>query len=104
MDNYKIQITAQAKADLRAAYTYIKKDLKEPAIADKFLISIEQSVESLAAMPERCGLVHDERLAIKGYRTLVVRHHMIFYTIDEQNSTIIIARILYARRDWLNIL
>ena len=48
--------------------------------------------------------VTDERLASIGYRKLIVKGYIAFYTIDEQSKAVDIVRILYARRDWLQLL
>lgn len=104
MESYKIKITEKARKDLRDTCTYIKGELKEPVIAEKFYLSIEQSVESLVSLPKRHALVRDERLAEKGYRMMPVANHLIFYTVDDNSRTVMVSRILYARRDWLNIL
>ncbi|WP_083809940.1 type II toxin-antitoxin system RelE/ParE family toxin [Mahella australiensis] len=46
----------------------------------------------------------DERLASLGYRKLIVKNYVVFFTIDEKSKVVDIARILYARRDWLRVL
>jgi plasmid stabilization system protein ParE len=55
-------------------------------------------------MPYACPPVIDERLARMGYRKLIVRSHIAFFTIDENAKVVNIERVLYARRDWLHIL
>jgi plasmid stabilization system protein ParE len=39
-----------------------------------------------------------------GYRKLIVKNYIAFFTVDEKAKTIDVERILYARRDWLRIL
>ena len=55
-------------------------------------------------MPQKCPLVRDERLASIGYRKLLVKNYVVFFTIDEKAKVVDVERILYARRDWLRIL
>jgi plasmid stabilization system protein ParE len=55
-------------------------------------------------MPQKCPPVTDERLAVMGYRKLLVKNYIVFFTIDEQSKIVDVERILYARRDWHYIL
>ena len=104
MEQYKVQMTEKARMDLRGIYAYIKKELKEPAAADRFYTDILYAIASLDQMPERYALVNDERLAKKRYRIVSMRNHLVFYTVDKDAKTVLVARILYARRDWQSIL
>ena len=104
MEKYKIQFTARARQDLRDTYAYIKNELKEPTVAERFYLNVEKNIETLSSMPERHGIVDDGFLREKEYRKLIIGNHIVFYSIDKLNKIVIIARILYARRDWLNLL
>jgi plasmid stabilization system protein ParE len=48
--------------------------------------------------------VRDERLAVMGFRILLIKNYIAFYTIDEPNKIVNVERILYGRRDWQRIL
>ncbi|HBG16880.1 MAG TPA: hypothetical protein DDW93_08890 [Firmicutes bacterium] len=39
-----------------------------------------------------------------GYRKLIVKNYIVFFTINEKSKVVDVERILYARRDWLRIL
>ena len=66
--------------------------------------AIEGAIAGLVDMPQKFLLVTDERLASMGYRKFIVKRHMVFYTIDEQSPVVDIMRIVYARRDGLQLL
>ncbi len=66
--------------------------------------AIEAAIAGLVDMPQKFSLVTDERLASMGYRKFIVKRHMVFYTIDEQSPVVDIMRIVYARRDGLQLL
>ena len=104
MAEYRIELTAKAKRDLQEIHAYIAKNLKEPGIADKLLDSIETEVLTLGQMPRRNALERDEQLKQRGLRKLVVDNYLVFYTVRETAETVFIVRILYARRDWMNLL
>ena len=38
------------------------------------------------------------------YRNLPVKNYLVFYTVDEEQKTVEIYRVLYAKRDWKNII
>lgn len=40
----------------------------------------------------------------RGYRKLIIKNYIAFFTVDEQARVVDVERILYARRDWLNII
>ena len=54
------------------------------------------------SLPERCPRPRDLALAAKGYRYLVVGNYLVFYVIV--GSVVQIRRILYARRDYKQLL
>jgi plasmid stabilization system protein ParE len=55
-------------------------------------------------MPQKSPAVRDDRLVSMGYRKLLIKNYVVFFTIDEQSQVVNLERILYARRDWLRIL
>ncbi|MEQ8154228.1 MAG: type II toxin-antitoxin system RelE/ParE family toxin [Clostridiaceae bacterium] len=104
MNTYDIQITEPAEKDLYETGAYISKKLLEPETAKKVISRIAQEITSLEDMPLRNALVDDERLAYKGIRKTVVDNYIIFYIVTEESKTVTIIRILYGRRDWMNLL
>jgi len=63
-----------------------------------------EKIESLHQMPKRCATVQDEQLALRGCRKLPVKSYIILFTVDDKSQTVKIIRILYGKRDWVNIL
>jgi len=104
MTEYKIEITTKAKRDMREIHAYISSNLKEPNVADRLLDKIETEILTLKSMPLRHAVERDVQLKLKNLRKLIVNNYLIFYTVSEKTETVFIARILYARRDWMNLL
>jgi len=69
-----------------------------------FTIHIEAQILDLEHMQKKHALVLCEKLALKGIRFIPVKNHIIFFCINEEVRTVTIARILYGRRDWVNLL
>jgi toxin ParE1/3/4 len=101
---YKIQFTEPAEEDLISALRYISDVLKAPAAAQKLLTEIEEQLKVLENMPFSCPLVHDEYLAMKGIRFLIVNNYLLFYILKEEEGIVSVIRCLYARRDWARLL
>lgn len=104
MARYRVDVSAPAESDLRDIVRYISAQLSAPMTATKMMDTIEEAVSGLADMPQKYPPVADERLASLGYRKLVVKNYIVFFTIDEKSTVVDVERILYVRRDWLRIL
>jgi len=104
MTEYRIEIAGKAKQDLREIYLYVANTLQEPDIAIKLIDKLETEILTLKNMPMRCAPYRDEQLKRRNLRKLIVDNYLVFYTIYEKNQTVFIVRILYARRDWINLL
>lgn len=104
MAKYRLDVSEPAESDLRDIVRYISAQLSAPMTATLMMDAIEEAITGLADMPQKCPPVTDERLASMGYRKLVVKNYIAFFTIDEKSNVVDVERILYARRDWLRIL
>jgi len=104
MEQYDVRHSDPAIDDLADILRHFLEVKKEPQIAMNLLDTIGENVGNLSTMPHRCPLVGDEFLASLGYRLLIVGNYNAFFTIDEGKRVVNIERILYARRDWQNIL
>ncbi len=101
---YEVHWTSLAKEDLVCAITYIADMLKAPLAAERLLDDIEKETTVLAENPYLFPLSHDEYIAHRGIRHVKVKNYMLFYTVNEDARTITIIRLLYARRDWIQLL
>ena len=104
MVKYRVDVSNPAEEDIRDIIRYISSQLSAPITAMKMLDTIEEALAKLAVMPDSYPLVRDDRLASMGYRRLEVKNYTAFFTINEKDKTVDVERILYARRDWANLL
>lgn len=104
MSKYNIQITEPAESDLREIGIYIYKELLEPETAKKVVLKIANAINSLEEISLRNALASDERIAHKGIRKIMVDNYFVFYIVAGESNTVTIVRILYGRRDWINLL
>jgi toxin ParE1/3/4 len=104
MAKYRVDVSEPAENDLRDIVRYISAQLSAPMTALKMMNTIEEAITGLADMPKICPPVTDERLAMMGYRKLLVKNYIVFFSIDEKSKVVDVERIIYARRNWHHIL
>ena len=104
MERYNVILSLEARADIREIVRYIAKELREPSTAEQMLDRIDEAVASLEIMPEKYALVADEYLASCGIRMVVVKKYLIFYTVEHSKSEVNISRVLYGKRNWIELL
>lgn len=102
MGDYSIHFSAEAKNDLISFANYIKYSLNEPSIAKKKIEKIKQAIYKLKENPLIYVLINEDIFEKYNLRKIVVDKHIVFYTVE--NNTIYIVRILYGRRNWIDIL
>ena len=104
MGLYRVDVSKVAENDLGEIVRYIASQLSSPDTAMDMMELLEESMSSLSEMLQRFSLLEDDRLSQMGYRKLVVKNYIVFFSIDERNKVVDVERILYARRNWLRIL
>ena len=65
---------------------------------------IEEKLNFLSTNPLVYEIENDDYLQERSIRSVLVRSHLVFYIVNQDLEEVIILRILYARRNWLNIL
>ena len=100
---YKVNYTATAQEDLLSIVEYLSSILKAPSAAMNLLDAIEKETGILAENPLIFPISQDDYIAKRGIRHVSIKNYFMFYTIDEDAQSISIIRILYARRDWINL-
>lgn len=96
---YDVNITEQARLDLKLIYGYIANTLMEPVIAEKQYTRIETAVYSLDQMPERFRQYEKEPWRSRNLRIMPVDNYLVFYLVDNEKRTVTVIRIMYGRRD-----
>jgi len=104
MAKFRVDLSEPAENDLRDIVKYISAQLDAPLTALKTMGVIEEALGTLTDMPQRCPLAADEYLAAMGYRKLIIKNYVAFFTVDEKKKVVDVERILFARRDWLRIM
>ena len=58
----------------------------------------------LSNNPKLYSIIDDEYIKKLGLRKLMVNNYLVFYKILEEEKIIQIVRIMYGRRNWIDIL
>lgn len=99
---YTITITDIATNELEEIFNYISKNLKNEVATEKLKIKIERLFSWLEQNPYLATKVHIKPQN-EVYRRLVINNYIILYQVKEMEKHVIIHRVLYGRRDYLNI-
>jgi len=97
---YTVRLLRAAEDDFNDMITYIAAENR--TAAEMMATKIERNLSRLSFYPYRGEVPKDKELKHLGYRFLVTGNYLIFYTIEER--TILIHRIVYGARDYLNLL
>lgn len=101
---FTVNYSTPAETDLVSILEYISDVLKSPVAAETLLNQIEEHTKILEENPFIFPLVKDQYLNKLGIRHIAVKNYFLFYTIEEDEEIVSIIRIMYARRDWINLL
>ena len=102
MKIYNIEYSKESKEDLIRIKQYIKYNLQEPETANKLISKIRKSIKTLKDNPNIYTIIDDDVIRKLEIRKLIVDNYIVFYRI--KNDNIAIVRIVYGRRNWINLL
>ena len=102
MKKYNIEYSKESKEDLIRIKQYIKYNLQEPEIANKLISNIKKSIKTLKDNPEIYTIIDDDMIRKLEIRKLIVENYIVFYRIKDDSIEIV--RIMYGRRNWINLL
>ena len=92
----------QAKNDYKEIINYIKYELLEPAIAEKYANLIKNELTSLKYQPNKFPIINYEVIKKYQFRKLVIKKYIAFYRINNKDKVVNVERILYGASDWKN--
>ena len=102
MDRYNVEYSKESKQDLIGIKQYIKYNLQEPETAQKLISKIRNEINNLKYNPKICSIIDDDLIKKLEIRKLIVDNYIIFYRV--RNNNIEIVRVMYGRRNWINLL
>lgn len=101
VEKYKIQLAIKAKDDYKKIISYLKNELLEPSIANKYAELINNEIQTLEYMPQKYAIIDVDIAKKLEYRKLIIKNYIAFYRINEKEKIVEIHRILYGSSDWM---
>lgn len=101
---YQIEFTDTAKSDLRNIAVYIAEQAKDREIAKKFVKELSEQCLPLEDFPQMGATPKDRMLISYGYRFLVHKEYLIFYSVDESTEKVYIQAVFNAKKDYTRVL
>lgn len=96
---YTINITAQAKSDLRSIYEYIVFEMFASKNAESQLDRLEESIMGLDSMPLRFREYESEPWKSRGLHIMPVDNFVVLYIPNEETAVVTVIRVMYGGRD-----
>ena len=101
LDRYSIRMSTKAKNDYKKIIRYIKSNLHEPIIAEKYAILIKDRIDSLKYYPQKFEVASSVIVKQDNIRKLIINNYIVFYKIKEESKEVYILRIMYSGSDWI---
>lgn len=101
-EKYEIKLSIKAKDDLKSIVLYIKNNLNEPAIANKYAKIIREEIQTLGYYPQKFAVIDDSSVKDLNFRKLIIKNYIAFYRVKEENKIVNVERILYGASNWIN--
>ena len=101
-EKYRIELSIKAKNDIKSIVLYIKNNLNEPSIANKYAKMIKEEIKTLEYSPKKFTIIDGDTIKDLKIRKLNIRNYLAFYRVNEEEKVVNVERILYGSSDWIN--
>ncbi len=102
--NYRILFADTAVEDLRELAVHIVNISKDKGLAKRFILELRKSCQILETFPESGALPRDRVMRSAGYRFLVYKDYLIFYTVDKENALVHIMAVFNGKKDYMRVM
>lgn len=102
--NCQVEFTDTAKEDLRPLAYRLAELSKDKELAKRFVRELQQSCKMLETFPESGALPRDRILRSSGYRFLVFKNYLTFYTIDKEKRVVYIAAVFNGKKEYMRVM
>lgn len=101
---YDYVFTEIAEDDIDQALSYITEELLNTQAAEDFADELEKKLEEICKNPKNGRVVENEFLKKDDVRRFLVKNYTVYYITNEEDSTVIVLRVVYGKRDQDKIL
>lgn len=100
---FEVEFTAECIEEMTEIYEYISNNLKEDNAAKRLMTQVTNRVLDLANAPEIYMKIGNADRLKREYHRMVVKNYVILYTIDLEKRKVYISRMVYRRKNYLNL-
>lgn len=101
---YKLEYLPVAQKDMIEIMRYISLKLQNPDAANHLAVELIQAAESVLTFPYAMPVYRSIRPLKYEYRKILVQNFFIFYMINEDKKLVTVSRVIYAKRDYGQLL
>ena len=103
-ESYRVEFLPAAQADMVEIVRYISEELSSPAAAGALAEEFVRTADSLSVFLYAHPAYTPLRPLKHEYRKVLVKNYLMFFRIGEETKTVTVARVVYAARDYGNLL
>jgi len=101
---YQLEYLPIAGNDMVEIVRYISQELCNPSAAEKLAAEMTAAAESLIEFPYIYPAYRTFKPLRNEYRKMTVKNYIMFYYVNEKEKKVVIARVIYSRRDYEKLL
>lgn len=101
---YRLEFLPAARQDMVEIVGYISRQLKNPMAAERLAVELIEAAENIPPFPYANPAYTPLRPLTREYRKLLVKNFLLLYWVDEEKKLVTIARVVYAKRDYKQLL
>lgn len=102
--SYQVVLTDTAVQDLRDIAFWIADRSKDRELAKRFVLALRKECGRLEDFPNAGAIPRDRVLKSAGYRFLVYKDYLIFYTVDEEKRCVYVMAVFNAKKDYMRVM
>lgn len=97
---YKLEYLPVARKDMLEIVRYISQELQNPDAAARLAVELVDATEGVLLFPYANPTYQPIRSLKHEYRKILVQNHLMLYWINEEKKLVTVARVVYAKRDY----
>jgi len=101
---YAILRTDKAGDQLYAIIQYIAESSGSIDTALDYLNTLENEIAKLSTSPHMGSYPRYSTLRKQGFRVLIVKRHLVFYKVNDEQKQVIIYAVVDARQHYVNLI
>jgi toxin ParE1/3/4 len=102
--NYTVKFTDTAKEDLREIAYRIADESGDKSVAKRFITELREKCAVLENFPGSGAFPKDRMLLSAGYRYLVHKDYLIFYSFEEETLLVYILAVFHEKQDYVGVM